>query len=719
MHLMARLFTVLAVLMGGLLGLGGIAAGDPATSPSSDPVSDNYSPWAWMTAWDPTSATAAFNEVVTGDMRGGLEETGFVIAVQPEQFAALTPDDVTRLTQHWADGGLLSATFQRTQLWARDAVKSPSAVPVWSPGDADAVARDLGGTSYGSLSPGLKSIVQRVATIVTGDFKPPMPDDAWASWMSPEARAAFDARPDTRFDWSRVAISGDGAAGVRTVCDAGTLQWACLTTRAATEAVGAVVDFAADPLGWLTEKMAAGASGLMGWVSGVANAATAPDLTVGWWLDAYRKGMAVGVLLFGVVLMWQLLQKARGRIDAQELMEIFTVWAPAYFLGLIFGPPVAQFFIVGAGYLSDGLIGSMTGFSAGDAAAQVGAAIDDAGAGTILGGSVVALFVLVLVIIACILIFVSLAAQAVTIYLAGAVFGVAFAWIVSARHRGGSMKVPLLFLGIVFSRPLLFFLLGAGLALTREAVSMSGDTAAANLAILVMAVVVLCMAAFAPLLLLKFAPVNPTGMAAGGPTVGGPHSSAGRGPGLSRLGGMAASKAGRRTSTAAAGAAGTAAGAAAGVGSAGPSATSRAMSGAMPGGSVSQQLQRKPVQPGGTPSPQASRIAAAAPAKPAGWSSLTPTPGQGGRGSATGTPKPGDGAGAGSTVGGRPGATSGGSPHGSNSGAGAGSPRPAAAVAALAAPVSVAAAAGRTGSRTAHQLTDGLDGDREWAGGTS
>jgi type IV secretion system protein TrbL len=716
MRLMARLFTVLAVLMGGLLGLMATAQADPATTPSSDPVSDDYSPWAWMTFWQPTGQN--FPGVVAGELQDGLSKTGMVIAVQPEQLASLTSADIAQLTQQWVDGKLLTATFHRSQRWSQVAVADTAAVPVWSPGDADAVARDLGGTSYGSLSPGLKSIVQRVATIVTGDFKPPMPDDAWASWMSPEARAAFNARPDTRFDWSTLAISGDGAPGVRTVCDAGTLQWACLTTRAATEAVGAAVDFAADPLGWLTEKMAAGASGLMGWVSGVAGEATAPDLTVGWWIDAYRKGMAVGVLLFGMVLMWQLLQKARGRIDAQELMEIFTVWAPAYFLGLIFGPPVAQFFIVGAGYLSDGLIGSMTGFSAGDAAAQVGAAIDDAGAGTILGGAVVALFVLVLVIIACILIFVSLAAQAVTIYLAGAVFGVAFAWIVSARHRGGSMKVPLLFLGIVFSRPLLFFLLGAGLALTREAVSMSGDTAAANLAILVMAVVVLCMAAFAPMLLLKFAPVTPTGMASGGPTVGGTPSG-GRGAGLSRLGGMAASKAGRPATTGAGGA-GAAAGAAVGVGSAGPSATSRVMSGAISGGSVSQQLQRKPVPSGGTPSPQASRIAAAAPAKPAGWSAPapTPTPGQGGRRPATGT-KPGGSARPGGTVGGRPAATGGGSsPHGSSSGAGAGSPRRAVAVAALAAPVSVAAAAGRTGSRTAHQLTDGLDGDREWAGDT-
>ena len=705
MRAMARLFTVLAVLMGGLLGLGTTANADPTATPSADPVSDDYSPWAWTTFWLPTGQN--YPTTAAGELQDGLKATGMVIAVQPEQFASLSTTDVAQLTQRWAGGGLLSATFHRADKWSQVAFSKTSDVPVWSPADSDAVARDLGGTSYSSLSPGLKSIVQRVATIVTGDFKPPMPDDAWASWMSPEARAAFDARPDTRFDWSKVAISVDGAAGVKSVCDAGTLQWACLATRAAVTTVGAAVDFATDPLGWLTGKMAAGASGLMGWVSGVANEATAPDLTVAWWIDAYRKGAAIGVLLFGMVLMWQMLQKARGRIDSQEFMEIFTVWAPAYFLGLIFGPPVAQFFIVGAGYLSDGLIGSLTGFSTADAADQVGAAIDGAGAGAILGGAIVALFVLVLVIIACILIFVSLAAQAVTIYLAGAVFGVALAWIVSARHRGGSMKVPFLFLGIVFSRPLLFFLLGVGLALTRQATAMTGDTAAANLAILVMAVVVLSMAAFAPMLLLKFAPVTPTGMHGGGPTMGGRGSGGGGKSGLSRLGGMAESRAGRKAAGAGAGAASGAASGAAAVGAApggaagaaasavDPSATSRAISGGA-GGSVSQQLQRKPTQSGGTPSPQAARIVAASP-QPGGRSTASAARPGGHAGSAGG--------GASSATAGSAGSGSGSTGSGSSGRSFA---------AALAAPASVGAAAGRTGRAGAHNLAADLDGDQGW-----
>ena len=689
----ARLFTVLAVLLGGLLGLVGSAQADPSSA-SSDPASDAYSPWAWMTYWNP--AAENFAPVAGGGMQNGLTKTGMVIAVQPEQFNSLTPDDVAQLSDQWPS--VLDATYNRVRQWSQIAVAAPSSVPVWSSTDSDAVARDLGGTSYGGLSPGLKSIVQRVATIVTGDFKPPMPDDAWATWMSPETRAAFDARPDTRFDWSTVGISLDGAAGVQTVCDAGSLQWVCLTTRAAASAAGSAVDFATDPLGWLTEKMAAGASGLMGWVAGVANEATAPDLTAAWWIDAYRKGAAVGVLLFGMVLMWQMLQKARGRIDSQEFMEIFTVWAPAYFLGLIFGPPAAQFFIVGAGYLCDGLIAGMTGFSAGDAADQVGAAIDSAGAGAVLGGAVVALFVLVLVIIACIMIFVSLAAQAVTVYLAGAVFGVALAWIVSARHRGGSMKVPFLFLGIVFSRPLLFFLLGVGLALTRQATGMTGDTAAANLAILVMAVVVLCMAAFAPMLLLKFAPVTPTGMHGGGQHGGGLSAGAGA---ATLLGGLAAARSrsggggkpgqgtGAAGSSAAAGSvAGSpaAAGGAASAAGADPSATSQAISGGG-AGSVPQQLNRKPRSAGGTPSAQASRIAQATPPLPRSFN--TPAPAPGGIKTAAANPR------------------AGASPAAASSGRSR-----ARTLAVAAAAPAVAAAA--MGNAKAHRLSSDLSGDREW-----
>lgn len=712
MRLPTRIFTIMAVLLGGLFGLGATeAAADSATTPSTDPISDDYNPWAWMQAWDPVTATDSYDAVIAVDVHDGLSKTGMVVAAQPQQYASLTPDDLSKLDAAWAGGGLLSKTFARAQQWSRVALPNPDQVPLWSAADADAVARDLGGTSYGALSPGLKSVVQRIATIVTGDFKPPMPDDAWASWMPADVRAAFDARPDQRFDWSKVtaAMTVDGSAAVTEVCDAGSFNWLCQTTRAAVAGAGAAVDFATDPLGWLTEKMAAGASGLMGWVAGVANHATAPDLTAGWWIDAYKKGMAIGIILFAMVLMWQLAQKSRGRIDAQELMETYTIWAPAYFLGVVFGPPLAQFLIVGSGYLTDGLVASLTGFNAGDAADQVGSAIDGAGAGTILGGAVVALVVLLLVILASLMIFVSLAAQAVTVYLAGAVFGVAFAWIVSARHRGGSMKIPLVFLGIVFSRPLLFFLLGCGLALSRVATSMTGDDAATNLATLVMAIVVLCIAAFAPMLLLKFAPVSP----AGAPTNGGGISTgAAAGTvalGGSLLGSMANSRAAKQAGKAAAGSASSqgagaadssaesaqaadasapaaASGAGGGSGRTAASGTSKAASRA--GRSVSQRLNRSPRSSGGTPSAEAAHLADAMPQ----GQPMRPVPADAlDSGSSSSTSSRG---------------RSGGKARQLAGAAAAGGTRAALAMAPAA-------------SRGAHQFTGDLDGDQAWSGDRS
>ena len=92
MRSLARVFTVLAVLLGGLLGLGATANADPATTPSTDPVSDDYSPWAWMTFWAPTGEN--YPTAAAGGLQDGLTKTGMVIAVQPEQFAASRPDDV-------------------------------------------------------------------------------------------------------------------------------------------------------------------------------------------------------------------------------------------------------------------------------------------------------------------------------------------------------------------------------------------------------------------------------------------------------------------------------------------------------------------------------------------------------------------------------------------------------------------------------------------------
>ena len=187
-----------------------------------------------------------------------------------------------------------------------------------------------------------------------------------------------------------------------------------------------------------------------------------------------------------------------------------------FFGGVIFGPPLARFFIEGAGILSRGIISAMPGYNGGKMdATTVNKSIQGASEGKIIGGVFIAFLMLLLVCICALFLFVSLAVQTFAVYASGAVFPIAFTWIINIRHRGGSMKIPFLMLAVIFSRPLLFFIVGLVMAMARAAVVQSSDDASTNLAMVIMVGVGLAIAAFSPLLLLKFAPVIPTGTSGG------------------------------------------------------------------------------------------------------------------------------------------------------------------------------------------------------------
>ena len=278
-------------------------------------------------------------------------------------------------------------------------------------------------------------------------------------------------------------------------------------------AVVNVVSFAEDPLGWLTDKMGQGASGIMSWVADTANNATAADLTSTWWIDAYKKAFAVAIILFGMLTLWNMSQLGRGKIGPEEFAETVTTRSWGFFGGVVFGPPLAKFLIEGAGILSLGIISAMPGYDGGKMdATTVNKSIQGASEGKIIGGVFIAFLLLLVVCICALFLFVSLAVQTLAVYASGAVFPIAFTWVINIRHRGGSMKIPFMLLAIIFSRPLLFFIVGLVMAMARAAVVQSSDDASTNLAMVIMVGVGLAIAAFSPLLLLKFAPVIPTGM---------------------------------------------------------------------------------------------------------------------------------------------------------------------------------------------------------------
>lgn len=136
-----RILILLAALVGGQFGLTGISNADPYETPSSDPISDDFSPWLWITVWKP--AGTEYASAMAGDVRDGLNKTGMTISAQPAQTAALTDADWRQLTQAWP--ALLDKTYNRSRTWSQTAFTKTSEVPLWSFADSDAVARDLGG----------------------------------------------------------------------------------------------------------------------------------------------------------------------------------------------------------------------------------------------------------------------------------------------------------------------------------------------------------------------------------------------------------------------------------------------------------------------------------------------------------------------------------------------------------------------------------------------
>ena len=283
------------------------------------------------------------------------------------------------------------------------------------------------------------------------------------------------------------------------------------------KAVTQVVDFVKDPLGYLAAAIMGAATWMLGQVSALANASTAPDLTASWWIDAYQKGMAVGIVLFCFVLLYETFALVRRKITPDDYMATLGLYAPATLGAMLFGPAVFQFLIQGATDLADGIIHSMTGFGGGDAFKAVTDAAADTGFGGGVTGAVQAflsVFFGLAMLITAVLVYLSLCMQAIVIYLGTAIFAVGVVWYASTKHRDHAWSIPRMIVTVAFSKCVLFFCLGICLAMATAATSIQGDGVSRDLALMVMATIGMLIAAFTPLILLKHAPILP-GMGAG------------------------------------------------------------------------------------------------------------------------------------------------------------------------------------------------------------
>jgi len=272
------------------------------------------------------------------------------------------------------------------------------------------------------------------------------------------------------------------------------------------------VNYFSDPWGNTFNALRDAAAGLSENVLPFLTNATLPDLTADWFVSAYRVSFATAIFVAVVLLIPQVVRTARGAQAGRDLLHSMGSYFAIFLTGAMFGPAIGMVLVNFFHSLSDvfvswGVQGSVDGI-VGDFQSMISEA-DPVG---IAGGVPIAVLLMLCMLIGLFLVLVMLVVQLVTLYFTGVLIPLGLVWIIDPGKRSFSLRLVSLWIGILASHPLLFFLLGFAFTIVGSSVATFGNNLALqSLVTLLVAIIALFLAALSPLLLLKFAPIIPTG----------------------------------------------------------------------------------------------------------------------------------------------------------------------------------------------------------------
>nr|WP_176704886.1 hypothetical protein [Arthrobacter sp.] len=294
------------------------------------------------------------------------------------------------------------------------------------------------------------------------------------------------------------------------------------------ENFGEAITFAKDPLAAIFQATRNGAEGLATELLPALTKATEPNLSADFFVQAYAISFAAAIMIWGVLLIVQFLAVARGHTAGQDFVDTLFMRSMVFFVGALFGPWVGVFLIKLFGSASDSLIEWGVGSSSDkmlDTMTHM-LAVEPA---AIPGGVVVGILLMICMILGFLLVVVMLAVMLVTLYLSGVVLPLGLVWVASGKHDAMAKRIPVLWLCLLASHPLLFFLMGFAFNMIAESADwMNWSGGLETLMNLVAAVVAMAIAGMSPMLLMKFAPVMPSGAGQqSGPSMSAPEKSHG------------------------------------------------------------------------------------------------------------------------------------------------------------------------------------------------
>lgn len=285
------------------------------------------------------------------------------------------------------------------------------------------------------------------------------------------------------------------------------------------EKAAAAVDAATDPFGYMAVQLQKGALGLSETVLPALEELTHPDLTVDWFIGAYRVSFALAIFVWVAFLAWNFVQLARRRISGDDLIETLAFYTPMFLGGSIFGPLLGTLVVSLIGALSDSVLAWGVNGTIGTITEALNTAIEGGDPNEIVGGAAIALILFLALLLALLLVFVMLLVLLVTQYLTGIIIPLSLVWLNHPTQRSKGMKVVMVWIGICVSHILLFLLLGAAFQMVGSLTTGVGDPALKVLSDLTVAVIALLVATLSPVALLKFAPVGASSAPSNGPSL--------------------------------------------------------------------------------------------------------------------------------------------------------------------------------------------------------
>lgn len=306
----------------------------------------------------------------------------------------------------------------------------------------------------------------------------------------------------------------------------------------ATNAVGGAVsgaetfaNFWSDPFGNTFKALQSGANGLASTVIPAFQKATLPDLSLNWFLKAYEVSFALGLMAAVLLLIPQFVRTARGQQSGREMAESLGLYLPLFLIGSMFGPAIGIFLTKFIGALTDSLTSWAITGSSSSITQQMTKMLHAKDATGIAGGAVVGILFMILMILGLAIVMVMLVVQLVTLYFIGIAMPLGYLWIVDSNRRSFGMKVIGVWVSILLSHPLLFFLLGVAYLMLSSNVSVFSNSPTLKTTVtLCVSIIAMFFAGLSPLFLPKLINILPSGGSGSAPPMRassiGPNSTA-------------------------------------------------------------------------------------------------------------------------------------------------------------------------------------------------